>query len=123
MILCNGLIGKWSPTFTIIADKFPNVKRDTAKLKAGVAVLCSQYGVFSPWVGKESTVRLIMAVSKTDAARIKEEKLAIAPYLLGVGMAASQDMISIRAKEFLEFIIRCGGQDNVVKRGGGAMET
>ena len=56
-----------------------------------------------------------MAVGKTDTARIEEEMLAIAPYLLGVGVTASQDMISIRAKEFLEFFFWRGGQDDVIK--------
>jgi len=109
------LHGKRSPTFTIDADQFFRVKGNAAKLKAGLTVLGSQDRIFRPWIGKELTVRLIMAVCKTDAARIEEEKLAVAAYLLGVGMAASQDMISIRAEVFLEFFFRRSGQDDVVK--------
>jgi hypothetical protein len=82
------LIGIGSSTFTIKADKLPNVKRDAAKLKAGLTFLYTQDGVFRPWVGKELSVGLMMAVRKSDAARIKEEKIAITPDLLGVGMAA-----------------------------------
>src|SRR6185503_21346470 len=89
LILCNRLIGEGTSALCINANQFVHIKRDAAKLQAGLAMLRRQDGILRPWIGAELTLGLLMAVSKTYTARVEEEVFAVAANLLCMGVSAS----------------------------------
>ncbi len=100
--MCDGLLSKRSATFEVDADQFLCVKGDAAKLQAGLTVLSSQDRIFRPWISMKIVIRLIVAVGKTDAARVEEEKLANPADLLGVSMTTAQNTACDTSQEIFE---------------------
>ena len=88
LILCDRILSKGTPTLTIDADQFTGIERKAAEFNADQSILSRQDCIFCPGIGMELTVRLIVAVCKTDAARVEKEKIAKPPDLLGMGMPA-----------------------------------
>src|SRR4026209_1413513 len=113
LILQDRFLSKWSSAFAIDADHFFGVKRDAAELEAGLTVLNSQDRIFRPGIGMKIIVGPMVAVCKTDAARIEEEIIAKPSYLLSVGVTTAQDTTGIGTQELLKFLLRRGRQDHV----------
>lgn len=123
LILCNGFFSKWSSTFAINADQFLCIKRNAAELQAGAAILGGQNRIFRPGIGMKIVIRLVVAVCKADAAGVEEKKLANPTDLLGMGVATGQNLTCICAEKFLKFFLWRGGQNHIIKGGGGAVKA
>lgn len=104
LILRDGIFCKWPPAFSVYVDHTLHVIRQAAELDIGNALVHGEDGVFRPRVHVELTSALIRVEWKPNASRIEKEMFAAAPDLLSVGVSAGQDVLVVRAQEFLKLI-------------------